>query len=266
MTAPKPRLQWLTPTSFLAYVALGAVVLMGLGSARSPAALALADAAAGAGHIDLAVRRYDAIAAVGPIAEHRETALWRAGNLLDVALHDAPGARERLRRLSVIEESELRTSALDRLGRLLQHHEHNPSAAAIAYEDAWRADPESPDAPGRLRRAARALEEAGDIERALGVWDQLGRTYPELSGRAQLGRAALHLIRDDEAAALAAYRDALESDDESVHAVARLGSATCLERLGNLDEALAELDAADLPEDVRDARAGTIRARIPSEE
>ena len=32
------------------------------------------------------------------------------------------------------------------------------------------------------------------------------------------------------------------------------------------DEALAELDAADLPEGVRDARAGTIRARLDAEE
>ena len=266
MTALPTRLQWLTPTAFVAYVALGALVLVSLFSARSPAALSLADAAAGAGYTDFAIERYDAIAAVSPLPQHRARALWRAGNLLDVALRDAEGARTRLRALSVMETAEHRTDALDRLGRLLQHHEHNPAAAAIAYEDAWRADPEAASAPDRLRRAARALEEAGQIDEALEVWDQLGRTYPSLHGRAQLGRAALHLIQDDEAAALAAYRDALESDDVTVHAVARLGSATCLERLGNLDEALAELDAADLPEDVRDARADTIRARIPTDE
>lgn len=266
MHSPNKRLQWLTPASFTALCGVVAVAGLLLLSARSPLALPLADAAAGAGYPGLAVERYDAIANSSPWVDQQQDALWRAGNVLDVSLRDSEGSRSRFRRLSVMEDSPYRARALDRVGRILQHREHRPEAAAIALMDAYKANPESDEAPGRLSRAAAAFEDAGDTVSALDALETLEIGYPEARGRAQLARGVMLLAQDDEAAALAAYRDALEGEDTAVHAAARLGSATCLERLGNLDEALAELDAADLPEDVLDARAGSIRARIPTGE
>ncbi len=263
---PHNRLQWLTPASFTGFCGLLTVAGLLLLSARSPLALPLADAAAGAGYPGLAVERYDAIANSSPWVDQQQDALWRAGNVLDVSLQDSTGSRTRFRRLSVMEDSPYRARALDRVGRILRHREHRPEAAAIALTDSWKADPLAAEAPDRLRRAAAAFEEAGEITAALDALESLEIGYPSARGRAQLSRGVLLLAQDDEAAALAAYRDALEGDDPSVHAAARLGSATCLERLGNLDEALAELDAADLPEDVFDARAGSIRARILTDE
>lgn len=260
------RLRWLTPSTAIVLFALVMGVVWSLVSVRSPLALHVADNMAGRGNVVAAVDRYDAIADTTPSAWMRRQALWTAGNLLEVELRDPIAARRRFRTLSLDEEAPRRATALERVGRILQHDERRPEAAARAYEDAWRVAPEAERAGQRLYRAALAYQEAGSSELALAAWEELELGYPELRGRAYIGRAALYLTLDDEAAALAAYRDALEGDDEAVHAAARLGSATCLERLGNLDEALAELDAADLPEGVRDARAGTIRARLDAEE
>ena len=260
------RLRWLTPGSSIGFCAVALGVVWMLASARSPLAIPMADAIAGSGRTSMAVDRYDAIAEVGISEWMRHDALWKAGNLLEIDLRNTNAARQRFRALSVIEEAPHRADALERVGRILEHNDRRPDAAAIAFLDAWRAEPSHERAPERVRRAALAFQEAGDVDAALEAWETLELDYPSLRGRAQLGRAALFLIQDDEAAALASYRDALEGDDASLHAVARLGSATCLERLGNLDEALAELDASDLPDDVRDARAGTIRARLVYDE
>lgn len=266
MTRPAERLRWLTPGSSIAFASVIALLAWSLLSARSPLALTLADAAAGSGHTSLAISRYDAIGAVSLFKGHRALALWRSGNLLALDLRDPSGARSRFRKLSVMEGAPHRAQAYERIGRILLHKDHRPDAAAIALHDAYKVDPAAPEAPRRLRHAAMAYAEAGQTDQALAALETLELGHADWRGRAQLGRAALHLAHDDEAAALAAYRDALETDDATVHAVARLGSATCLERLGNLDEALAELDAADLPDDVRDARAGSMRARRLVEE
>ena len=49
--------------------------------------------------------------------------------------------------------------------------------------------------------------------------------------------------------------------DPQLAAVAQLGAAACLERFGALDEALAAVDAADLPDALRSSRDRTLRER-----
>ena len=50
--------------------------------------------------------------------------------------------------------------------------------------------------------------------------------------------------------------------DPDIGSAARLGRTVCLERLGDLDQALAELEQVDgLPDAIRDDRAGFIEGR-----
>ncbi len=103
---------------------------------------------------------------------------------------------------------------------------------------------------------------AGDDPTAERTWRRLATKHPVLSARASLGRANLRLQRGDAVGALALYEEAVDlAFDPDVAAVAQLGVATCLGRLGDLDSALAELDEADLPSDIHAQRASSIRAR-----
>ncbi len=64
------------------------------------------------------------------------------------------------------------------------------------------------------------------------------------------------LAHGDAHGALSRYQRALSYDeDPSLTTMARLGAATCMERLGYLDGALAELDGIELPPEVMEARA-----------
>jgi len=233
-------------------------------SGRSPLAMSFADAAAGAGHLDAAIERYDTIAAVNPSEAVRADALWRAGMMLDADRHDAAAARSRFRRLSVMEGSDLRGPAYAQVGRILVTEERRLSAGGDALWDAQRVAPGHPDARRWLAGAAQAYAEAGEASSSERAWTALARDYPGDRVTALLGRAALKLAADDTTSALHLYRLAQDSAPatSAVAAVAGLGVATCLERLGDLDEALAELDAADLPDGVRSARAGGMRARV----
>jgi tetratricopeptide (TPR) repeat protein len=250
--------RWIVAFVALVHLAIGFVGF----SPASPVALQLADAAAGRGAMDRAVAQYDAIAHQHPSRRVRERAMWRAGMLLAVDLRDPEAARRRFRRLTLDERATRRAEAYEQIGRIFLDQEHRPAAAAESFADAWRVAPTSPDAAGRLVRAARAWADAGEVEQAERLWIRVGREYPELTATSLVARADLRLARDEATSALRLYRRAQELGDGDAATVARLGAAACLQRLGNLDEALAEVDAADLPEDVRAARTDRLRARV----
>ena len=88
-----------------------------------------------------------------------------------------------------------------------------------------------------------------------------------LTGRPPIGgrnrdEALLNAVRGRTEEALALYESAVDhAFDPDVAAVGRLGSATCLERLGDLAQALAELDEAELPPEVFSSRSEGLKAR-----
>jgi tetratricopeptide (TPR) repeat protein len=260
--AAHPHGHVFTPGVRLGLAVLAVVLAFALGSARSPLALSLVDAAAPRIGAERAVERYDRIASVGWTRSLREDARWRAGVLLAYDVGDAEAARERFRRITLDPKSPRRGEAFEQVGRLLLDAEHRPAEAAAAFRDAWRAAPNHPAAVARLEAAARAFAEAGDLDASERAWTTLDRRYEGHHVKVALARASIELRRDDAAAALALYREAAELGDEDEASVARLGAAACLERLGNLDGALAELDAAFVPDEVRDARSVGLRARL----
>src|SRR5690606_24846981 len=117
-------------------------------------------------------------------------------------------------------------------------------------------------APPSACSGPRARSEAGDQRVADRIWRELGEGYPRYLGSSLMARAELLLSEGDPQGALSLYEAAIaELSDPHVVAVARLGSAACLERLGDLDGALAAIEYGDLPADVLHARRQGLRTR-----
>lgn len=215
----------------------------------SPLALSRADVALGQGQPAVALARYDAVARWSPWQSQREEALWRAAHVASTDLDDSLGARTRLRALvRSYPASTHAAEAWELLGHLLVGTEASPGDAAFAFSHAHRTAPEHERADERLIRAARAFALAGQHDRALRHYRALAAGYPQHRALSLIGQAQVALADNDVQAALGLYEDAIpHANDATVRTMARLGASACLERLGDLDEAIAALDSADVP-------------------
>ena len=237
-----------------------------LSSPQMPWALARADAALGAGRPVTAAARYERLVDAAPSLATRRAARERLALLYATQLGDVVRARRTLDDLlaeggwSPAEEADL----LD--------EEEQPEGAAARYEAAAMADPSSARRAPRLLRAAQVLAAARRDRQAELLYRRIARDHPAWSGHASLGRARLLLRRGKVERALAQFEATLSlSYDPDVAAVARLGRATCLERLGDVESALEELEEVEvLTDELREERAGTLRQRqrpvVPSAE
>lgn len=244
--------------------AVVAALLWGLVShPSSPLMLPLGDLALGMGDPDIAVARYDAVAAASS-GDRARAALSRSATVWLVDLGDDRAAQARLERLAELtsDASGSSSAALadvyDRLARVHLNGRRVDAAAealhAGALADSSRAD--------LLLRAARLRLDLGHYARADALFARLGERHASQRAVAHLGRAEAWLAQGRTLDALDHFHAARDlARDSSVDAVARLGTSTCYERLGNLEGALAEIDAAELPEGVRSMRAGGIQLR-----
>lgn len=228
----------------------------------SPVALWRADVMLGHGQPFDAIRVYDAIAKTNPLPSLRAAALERSALTWSVELGAPHEAQARLElRLHQRMSDEERADVLDRLGQMLIL-EGRQLEAARRLREAHDIAKHVPGAPDRMARAARTAAFGGDLELAARLWRRLGTDHPEQRARSELGLANVALSQGDVEVALVSYEAADDhAFDPDVASAASLGAATCLERLGEFDEALAELDDADLPPQVRESRAKKIRAR-----
>jgi tetratricopeptide (TPR) repeat protein len=230
-------------------------------SPASPLALSRGDVALGQGQPADAVALYDAAAEWTPFPSMRRTALDRAATVLEAELHDPSGARQRLNELLQDELGpEIRASLGARVAATYQL-EGKHARAAAEWRDALEIAPEAVDAALWRARSAGALADAGRPRRALAQWVLLVQEHPAWRAQANLNRAQLLLAGGDVSEALPLFEDVVRVGDAAEVAAGRLGASVCLERLGNLDEALARLDLADLPDDVHRTRADGLRQR-----
>lgn len=245
----------------LAVAAIGLVWLYM--SPRSPMALWRADFAASFGHPVEAVRVYDRVAEVHRSEDVRNKALRRSIVLWSTELGDAEEALERTEKVLESGMSDVDRARWLALSAELAMDLDRPEDAAAHWRHAHDLDPQSPQAPLRLSLAGRAALVAGKPSLSEQIWKQLAKRHPAYSGNAHIERANLRLMRDDVQGARSFYeRAAEESFDPDVATVARLGVATCLERLGELEQAVAELDrASGLPFEVRERRSAAILSR-----
>jgi len=230
-------------------------------SPASPAALGRADAMLGRGELPDAAQAYDAIAMDSPWARTRQEALYRGALVYALDLGDTDTARRRLHRLVELGDPVRAADGWEQIGHLRLGEQH-PRAAGRAFHSAWEVAPDAPRAADRLAWAARARGEAGDTKVADRLWQDLAAGYPDHRGAALLGRAEIALGDGNPEAALSLYEDASSSlSDNDLLPVAHLGISACLERLGDLDGALAAIEAGDLPADVFASRRQSLRTR-----
>lgn len=245
----------------IAVLAIAGVGILAAWSPVSPLALDAGDLALGHGHPAAALEHYDRVALNTPFATVEKAALERAARVASVDLDNAEEARIRLRRLARAFPEEA-AQAYERIGDLRLHSERRPALAAEAYVRAFDAETDAVEAPDRLMKAARARGEANQMALSRGLWQRVATEFPEARVPALLGLAEAQLAGGDAQAALSTYEEAeLLTGDPTLSSYAALGAAACLERLGNLDGALAELDLADLPEDVFVSRRQALMER-----
>lgn len=248
-----------------AWAAVAVLLTVGAGvlwaSPASPTALSRADAALGRGDASAAARVYDAVALHSPWPAARTEALYRGALVYARDLGDTETARRRLHILVEQGDSARAADGWEEIGHL-RLDEEQPRAAARAFRNAWEVAPQDPRAGARLALAARARTDAGDLESADRLWMEVATANPDMRGHALLARAEIHLADGDAEAALGLYEEASRTlHDWDQLTVARLGMVTCLERLGDLEGALATIDGVDLPADVIEARRAGLRAR-----
>lgn len=256
--ARAPRARRLLGISVLLPAVTGAcmVALLAGGALTTPAsplALGRADGMLGRGMPVEAVARYEAIGATSPFVSLRKQALRRAARVYELELDQPSDARRMLKMLLALgvgpaEEGTIR----EQLGELYLA-DREPQSAAHQYRLAYDADPSRPE---RLARAAEIRVQNGDLVRAARLWARLASeaSDPMWRDRANLGAGELALARGAPQDALQAFQDASYAAHEPTARAARLGLAACYERLGELDGALAQIDHADLPTDVRERR------------
>lgn len=228
----------------------------------SPVALGWGDLAVGRGRPQVAVRAYDSVGHRHPSAAVRARAFVRSARVWAVELGDPEEARIRYEwALPLPMPPSERADMLEHLAELLDDVGRHRDAAQ-RFREAGDLDPGSPRAVDRMMWAARAAARGGDRATADRTWRRLATQHPAVAARAWLDRGNLELAEGHTVGALRFYERAVDhSFDPSVTAVAQLGIATCLERLGDTDEALRELDEADLPRSIRERRERSIRAR-----
>lgn len=227
-----------------------------------PGGLQLGDAALGLGRPDLAARQYERVTRWSPFLSITRRALERSAMVHAVELGNPVRARRDLEWLTRLTADPVDRARLkERVGYLLLE-ERQPLEAARLLRESAEACRHCSQAPLRLARAAEIAAAHGDPELAHQLFDAVAADWPVWRARAHVGRAQILLRQGRVLEALALFEDASEHTfDADLQTVATLGAATCLERLGNLDQALAELDEADLPDQVRDTRRRGMTAR-----
>jgi tetratricopeptide (TPR) repeat protein len=247
----------------LALAAFAGGLTWGVPHPAAPWALQYADAALGAGRPDQAVQMYDGIAQAHPDPTVRTEARHRAALVYATQLMRPDEARRQLEALLAVTGAPgPRGDLLESIGELLLE-EGQPEGAAARFQGAATANPAGPQAGERLLRAGRTLAASRRDKQAEAVLRRVVRDHPQLKGHAELARANLKLRRGKIEQALTRFEAAIGSTyDPDVLSVARLGRTTCLERLGDLDSALAELEEIDdIDDQIRGEREASLRSR-----
>lgn len=274
MTTPEPRaggllLAWLLPGWTRTRVLLGAILGALVGallvfSPVGPWAMAQGEVRFAQGDAAGAMHHWDRVGRWHPLGSVRVQADLRAASVASTVLGDRAAARRYLQRVVRDERpaSRVLARAWGRLGTLWAEEVGHPTEALDAWRMALSMAPDAEAASAWRVGIAETLAETGDLQGALLAWDQVIDADRALADRARLHQGALLLAVDDVVGALEAYDLAATSLDPAVRQAARLGAASTRARLGEIDDALADLAAAGLPEAVAAARAEALRGRL----
>jgi len=249
----------------LACVGAVVVAVWAVPHPMAPWALTVADQALGAGRPGRAVAAYEAITVHHPSIAVRNEAHRRAALVYSSQLGRPTEARRHLEEvLATTGAPVARVALLEQLGELLLDEGQSVGAAA-RFEAAAKALPGHPLAGQRLLRAAQVLADHRRDRQAVALYRRVERDYPVFGGASLVGRAQLRLRRGQVERALTLFERTIDRTyDPDLLEVAKLGRTVCLERLGDLDSALAELEGVDLlPESIRDDWVDALERRRP---
>lgn len=224
----------------------------------SPLLVQRADSALGNGYPATAAATLMAVGQTSPSVTLQKQALERAAQIHSLELNQPAKARQALKlRLALGAEPPEEASLRARIGELLLR-EREVDAAAAQFKRAFLADTTRPEL---LARAADLHASIGNTAQARRLYRDLLEAAPAWADRANLGLGEVALHEGKPSAALRPFQKAIRTGAPEVAAAARLGLAACYERLGELEGALAQLDQADLPENVRKRREEALRKR-----
>ena len=247
-------------------VALGLGVALGcVWSPGSPLALDRADAAMAQDEPDKALQIYAAAERWGWTQTIREHAMFRSALVEATAMDDADAAATALEDFVGVGQSDaMLADAYALLGGVYASSGTDAARAADAFEAAARRAPEDARVASWYAAAASSRELAGDpvgALRDLGHLVSLGG-LSGVDGWVGIGRIRFEL--GDLAGAYDAYQNGLlERPDPNRGQIVRLGMAHALERLGEADAAVAELDEFVGVEDPAfEAARGRMLARV----
>lgn len=211
----------------------------------------------GIGCMDGAVTAYDVVAEHSVFQSQRLRALRRSAVLHDVALGDDKAALVRWSRLArqLSDSDDALAGVWSQIGVLHSRSGESPAHAAVAFEKAAKFSTQDEDSAKYWMAASDQWLLASNSRKASSIWMNLAETDSTHRSEAYVALGQWHLSQGRSEQALTWFERSVETastDDQ--RGLAKIGVAICLERLGNLDEAIAELDAADFPEDVRHVR------------
>jgi tetratricopeptide (TPR) repeat protein len=237
--------------------------LVSVGSPASPLCLLRADFLHGLGQVESAVGVYDQIADAGLSASLRREALHRSAVLMRIELERPMEARSRFERLAktYVVDSD-RSEAWHQVALILAESGADPEGAARAFEQSAALLGTREPAVALWMSAAQQWVRSGQGARSKQIWLTLTERFPSHRSAAYVALGQYSLGREFAGVALSWFEHAVDhAKTEDGRGLAKMGVAICLERLGNLDEAIAELDSADFPEDVREVRRRKMRER-----
>lgn len=229
-------------TALVLLPALAGALLIG---PWAPWALQRADTLAITGKTERAIAAYERVGTFNLSEEDRAEALYRGAIVAAAEGGQHERAVSLLARLADQHPDFARTpEALARMGALLGNDLGAPARGAAAYLRAVEAAPRDPAAPEWLLEAANLAELAGSRQQAWILRQRAADQFPEMAPRAWSAMARMKLRGGDAAGASALYSRVLDSgySTQQDREVASLGLSFCLEDLGQLEAAVAELD------------------------
>ena len=222
----------------------------------SPGMMLRANFIHGMGCVKSAVAVYDTVAEKGLTVSQRSTALKRSAVLYDVALNKDEESLIRWKRYAQTNtDVEAQAYAWSQVAELYANMEDASVASAKAFEKAAERTQQDEDAVRHWMAASEQWLLASNSREATLIWTKIADNYSAHRSQAYVALGQWHLGVGRSEQALTWFERSVETAlTEDQRGLAKIGVAICLERLGNLDEAIAELDEADFPEDVRHVR------------
>lgn len=268
MQTPRTTLSRLLLPRELRFVSRGAALVLVGGalfggfwlSPWSPMGLDRAATLAASGETDRAVAAYMEIADGPGFPATRLDARWQAAWLASVDPTDPQRAVDLLRDFAQREPDTLRTAhAHERLGTLYRLYLGDLVRAAEAWQQAAALAPAAPEAGHWQLDAGLAYLDAGLPDKAAEPLLAATQTAEAVPAHLALGRM---FLAEQPTLAYEHYSAAVRlATDEADRSLARLGAATALESLDQVDEALAELEAGGDDDRVLQRRRARLEAR-----